>query len=299
MTLTSAPDLGLPDLGQRRTWHWRGWPIRYHYLRPNPLTTAPPLVLLHGFGASLAQWRNNLAGLSQAHPVYALDLLGFGGSAKAATDFSSQLWAAQVLDFCQQVIGRPVILVGHSLGALVALAATVQQPTAVARLVLLTLPAARQELLSGWVQSVAAAAERRFSSPLLIRPLFSVVRRPRVLRAALKGVYTQPQRVDQALVESFAAPTRDRGSARTLCYLVRSRTDPAFSPDSRELVRQLTVPTLLLWGEDDRVIPLTWGRQIPPLNPQVQLQIVDQVGHCLYDEAPEVVNQAILSWGAG
>jgi pimeloyl-ACP methyl ester carboxylesterase len=252
--------------------------------------------LLHGFGASLNQWRSNLAELAQQRPVYCLDLLGFGDSQKAATTFNTDLWSEQVYDFWQQWIDRPMVLVGHSLGALVALNTAIAHPEAVDRLVMLTLPAAREELLSGWIEAVSRWMEQAFSTPLLIRPLFYFVRQPWVLRGALRSVYQVPERVDAALVAQFVAPTRDRGAARTLCYLVRSRTEPQFTPETQALIPQITMPTLLLWGQRDRVIPIAWGRRVAPLNPQVTLVEIPDAGHCLYDEYPQQVNQALLGF---
>jgi pimeloyl-ACP methyl ester carboxylesterase len=296
MTL-SVPTFTAPPLVQHRYWYWRGWRIRYLVMPArSPQAELPPLLLLHGFGSSLAQWRDNVPELAQNRTVYALDLLGFGDSQKAATIFNTDLWSAQVQAFWQAWIGQPVALVGHSLGALVALHTAVKTPAMVDRLVLLTLPAAREELLSGWLESVSRGAERLFSTPLLIRPIFQIFRRPGVIRGALRGIYQQRDRVDEALVNQFVQPTADRGAARTLCYLVRSRTEIQFTPETKQLVPQLTMPTLLLWGDADRVIPLAWGRQLAPLNPRLTLQVIPNLGHCAYDEDPALINRLILVW---
>lgn len=282
---------------QDRYWYWRGWRIRYQVTRsPTAAIAEPPMLLLHGFGASLEQWRDNIAALAQHRTVYALDLLGFGDSQKAATVFNTDLWSAQVYDFWQAWIGRPIVLVGHSLGALVALNNAVTTPDMVERLIMLTLPAAREELLSGWMESMSRMAERLFSTPLLIRPIFQIFRRPGVIRGALRGIYQRSHRVDEGLVRQFVKPTEDYGAARTLCYLVRSRTELQFTPETKKLVPQLAAPTLLLWGADDRVIPLSWGQQVAPLNPHVTLQVIPEAGHCLYDDEPDTINQAILTW---
>lgn len=290
------PNRPIAPLGQERYWYWRGWRIRYTVLQPdNPAARqATPLLLVHGFGASLNQWRDNLPGLAQDRPVYALDLLGFGDSQKAAAPLGSDLWQAQVYDFWQQWIQRPMVLVGHSLGSLVALDLAIARPEIIHRLVLITLPAARQEMVAGWIDALARPMERLFSTPLLIRPLFYWVRRPSVLRAALRSIYKRRDRVDAALVQHYAQPTRDRGAARTLCYLVRSRTAANFTPATKPLVAQLQVPTLLLWGEADQVIPIAWGKQLAALNPLVTFKPVPG-GHCLYDEEPEQFNQYLLN----
>jgi pimeloyl-ACP methyl ester carboxylesterase len=283
---------------QSRYWYWRGWKVRYVAIATDQpqARQLPPLLLLHGFGSSLDQWRDNLTSLARYRTVYALDLLGFGQSQKAATVFNTDLWSEQVFDFWQGWIGSPVVLVGHSLGALVALNSAVVFPQMVDRLVMLTLPAAREELLTGQMGELSQKAERLFSTPLLIRPIFQLFRQPRIIRGALRGIYQRRERVDQALVDQFIRPTADRGAARTLCYLVRSRTELQFTPETKKLVPQLTVPTLLLWGQADKIIPVSWGEQVAPLNPLLTLKTLPGVGHCLYDDEPELINQEILDW---
>ena len=102
--------------------------------------------------------------------------------------------------------------------------------------------------------------------------------------------------IDAALVESFTRPTLERGAARTLCYLVRSRTEADFSPPVSELIPQVKVPILLIWGEQDRVIPVKWATQIKSLSPLLTYREIPAAGHCLYDEAAETVNETIENW---
>lgn len=286
------------DLGSQRFWHWRGWRVRYTYVKPaDPVAQQQtPMLLIHGFGASLEQWRSNLTMWGQQRPVYALDLLGFGHSQKAAVLLGAEVWQEQVYDFWQAVIGRPVILVGHSLGALVVLTATVRHPTMVQRLILLTLPLARQELVAGWLDRLARGTERFFATPCLLRPLFAVVRRPRFIRGVLLNVYRRPERVDNALVDLFTRPTLERGAARTLGYLVKSRTQADFSDVTADLLQQVSVPVLLLWGSQDMVLPIAWARQILAANPQIDYREINAAGHCFYDEVPEVLEQVINTW---
>jgi pimeloyl-ACP methyl ester carboxylesterase len=286
------------QLGSQRDWVWRGWQIRYTHIRAaGPADpTSPPLIFLHGFGAALSQWRLNLDPLSQTHTVYALDLLGFGASEKASAAYKVDLWLEQVHDFWQMLIGQPVVLVGHSLGALVALATAVRHPDMVKGLVLITLPSSRQELLPEWLQPVVGAIEGAFASPLLIRPLFQVIRRPAFLRAVLRQVYTNPDNVTEEVISSFVTPALDRGAAQVLCRLVKARTQLDFSPNSQRLLPDLQIPILMLWGKQDRVIPVAWGRQLAALNPNIRLVEFANAGHTPYDECYEPVNREILAW---
>ncbi|MEM9087361.1 MAG: alpha/beta fold hydrolase [Cyanobacteria bacterium P01_F01_bin.53] len=286
-------------LGEQRIWYWRGWRIRYTHLIETPGTeNAAPLLLIHGAGSSLEQWRENLTAFAQERPVYALDLLGFGGSQKVACQLNTDLWVAQVAAFWQTHLRKPMILMGHSLGALVALQSATSHPDQVARLIMLTLPAARQEL-GGSAAKIGAVVEGWFASPLLIRPLFRLVRRPKLIRSVLTKLYHNADRVDQALVDGFVRPTQERGAARTFCYLVKSRTSDSFSPSTRDLIPVLHVPTLLLWGKRDRVIPIGWGRYINTLSTQLTFVEVEEAGHFFYDEQAAVLHDLIDQWLAG
>ncbi len=286
-------------LGEQRFWYWRGWRIRYTHLAESPGTQdQAPFLLLHGAGSSLAQWRENLTALAQERPVYALDLLGFGDSEKVATELNTDLWVAQVAAFWQTYLRRPMILMGHSLGALVALQSATSHPEQVDRLIMLTLPAARQEL-GGSVAKVGAVVERWFASPLLIRPLFKLVRRPGLIRSVLLKLHLDASRVDQVLVDAFVRPTQERGAARTFCYLVKSRTSNSFSPMTRDLIPLVRVPALLLWGQRDRVIPIAWGQYVNTLSARLTFVEVEEAGHFFYDESPADLHDLIDRWLAG
>ncbi|MEO0409234.1 MAG: alpha/beta fold hydrolase [Cyanobacteria bacterium P01_A01_bin.135] len=282
-----------------RDWVWRGWRIRYVYTRPQAdCVNQVPLLFIHGFGSSWQQWQRNLAVIGDRHPVYALDLLGFGGSQKAATAYRVPLWAEQVIDFWQTFIGRPMVLVGHSLGGLVAATAAVEHPQAIAKLVLLTLPETRQEVVGNpQVRRIISTVENAAASPLLIRLIFQLVRRPRVIRAGLRLAYANPEAVSDELVAQIRAPTADRGAAQTLCRLTQAATSTTYSASRNALLAQLCQPTLLIWGTEDRVIPIAQAEELCH-SPRLTRLNVPNVGHYLYDEAAGTVNQAILDWAA-
>ncbi|MGB3300552.1 MAG: alpha/beta fold hydrolase [Phormidesmis sp.] len=287
-------------LGEQRFWYWRGWRVRYTYLaNPTPDSShEAPLLLLHGAGSSLEQWRENLSAFAEQRPVYALDLLGFGGSQKVAIALNTDLWVAQVSAFAQAFLRRPMILMGHSLGASVALQMATSHPEQVARLVMLTLPAARQEI-GGTAAKIGAVVESWFASPLLVRPLFKLIARPQLIRSVLKQLYQNPDRVDQALLEGFVRPTQERGAARTFCYLVKSRTSDSFSPMTRDLIPLVQVPALLVWGKSDRVIPISWGIYVNTLSDQLTFVAVESAGHFFYDERAADLHQLIDQWLSG
>ncbi|HEY9657517.1 MAG TPA: alpha/beta fold hydrolase, partial [Allocoleopsis sp.] len=111
-----------------QTWMWRGFPITYQAQGE----TGAAVVLIHGFGASWGHWRKNIPVLAQNYRVYAIDLIGFGGSAKPAPNteipYTFETWGQQVAEFCQEVVGTPAFLVGNSIGCIVAMQAAVDYP---------------------------------------------------------------------------------------------------------------------------------------------------------------------------
>ncbi|MBW4493943.1 MAG: alpha/beta fold hydrolase [Oscillatoria princeps RMCB-10] len=286
----------LAQLGSQRDWVWRGWQIRYTYIRPaldsTGKQTGLPVICLHGFGSALGQWRSNLKSLGEGHHIYALDFLGFGASEKAPARYSVWLWADLVYDFWRTFIGKPAVVVGHSLGALIGLTAVANHPEMACGLALLTLPDAQPKQPPAWARSV----ERMFANPLLLLPLFKIVRQPWLLRRVLQKIYIRPELVDDELVALFATPPQDRGALAVFCRLSQSRSDDNYSPTVKDLLPCVRTPILLIWGREDMVVPVAGAGQLKLLNPNVRLVEIENAGHCAFDECPEKVNQEIIDW---
>ena len=91
--------------------------------------SGPPIVLVHGFGASAYHWRYNIIELAKKHRVFAVDLLGFGWSDKALVDYSQTIWSDQIAAFIKEVVDDgPVVLAGNSLGGYNSLATAARFP---------------------------------------------------------------------------------------------------------------------------------------------------------------------------
>ena len=290
----------LPRIALQRDWVWRGWQIRYTYLRSglSSEATSAPLILLHGFGASVGHWRKNLSALSENHTVYALDLLGFGASRKVSTRYKISLWVDQVYDFWQTFIGEPVVLVGNSIGSLICLVAAASYPEMVKGLVMLSLPdvSLRQEMIPQFLQPLVRTIENLVASPLLLKPLFYLIRRREIIRRWVAIAYADKQAVTEELVELIATPPQDEGAVAAFCALCQAVNQPDFAPAVKQILPQLQVPILLIWGLQDRMIPPSLAPSFAALNPQIQLVELDNAGHCPHDECPERFNDLVSSW---
>jgi haloalkane dehalogenase len=214
-------------IGHQREWIWRGWSIRYSFwANPQPhASRRPPLILLHGFGASIDHWRNNVNLLGEYSVVYAVDLLGFGGSRKSNKPYTIELWTAQVYDFWRSFINQPVVLIGNSIGSLIALTAVATHPEMAKGLIMLSLPdvAARQEMLPKIIEPVVRFTENTVAKSGLLTLLFYFVRQPKVIRRWAGIAYQDKTAVNDELVEIIARPPQDEDAAAAFNALFRSK----------------------------------------------------------------------------
>ncbi|MBE5228935.1 MAG: alpha/beta fold hydrolase [Microcystis aeruginosa PMC 728.11] len=287
-------------IGYQRDWVWRGWQIRYSFMPAKTPQDAdnPPLILLHGFGAAIEHWRHNIPILSQNHRVYAVDLLGFGGSRKVQVPYTVNLWVEQIHDFWQTFINRPVVLVGNSIGSLVSMALGGKYPEMVAGLVMLSLPdvSRRREMIADWLLNIVTPIETFFTSPWLLKPIFYYLRRPQVLKKWTGIAYEDKKAVSEELVQIIAAPTLDEGAAEAFISLAQAVNHPEYCPPAKLILPRLEIPILLCWGKQDRMVPVQLAQGFVSLNPRIKYIEFARAGHCLQDECPDRFNPILLEW---
>ena len=281
-------------------WSYAGHPV--HAIAAAPAEPEGPAILLvHGFGASTDHWRHNIPVLAQRHEVHAIDLLGFGRSAKPAElAYGGPLWRDQLAAYVHERIGRPTVLVGNSLGGFSALAAGAALGDQAAGVVLLNAAGPfsdEQAPPKGWgaiTRQIIAGA--LLKSPVLQRLLFENLRRPATIRRTLNQVYVDKTNVDEALVESIRRPSLDPGAFGVF----RTVFDIPRGQPLDELFAQLTCPLLLLWGIRDPWINAVGRRAAFQRHaPAGTREVVLEAGHCPHDEVPDQVNAALLDWIAG
>ncbi len=286
------------QVGNQRDWVWRGWQTRYTYQRCSHGGNSAPVLLLHGFGASIGHWQHNLDFLATDHTVYGMDLVGWGGSRKPNINYDIDLWVDQVYDFWQTFVGQPMILVGNSIGSLVALVAAARYPELATSLVMVSLPdlSAEQELIPKPIQPLVNGIKRVILNPPLLHTLFRIVSRPKVARNWAKIAYANPDRVTDDLIDLFLTPAQEREAPAAFVKIMQGMTSSNFSPNIRKLLPKLQIPMLLLWGCEDRMIPPGTADVLIKLNPLLELVNLEAAGHCAHDEVPDVVNAKIRTW---
>lgn len=275
-------------------WHWQGHKIRY-----TVAGQGKPLLLIHGFGASIGHWQKNIPVLADAgYQVFALDLLGFGGSDKAPLNYTLELWESQITDFWTEFIHQPTVFVGNSIGALLALMLVTNHPEIAAGGVLINCAGGlnhRPGDLNPVLSLVMGGFAKLISSPVTGNLIFNNIRRKSQIRRTLYQVYRDRLAVTDDLVEMLYQPSCDQGAQQVFASVL---TAPAGkTPD--ELLPNLNRPLLVVWGEKDPWTPVAGAKIYQDLaasNPDVEFQIIPNAGHCPHDENPEAVNTQIIQW---
>ncbi|AFY66093.1 alpha/beta fold hydrolase [Geitlerinema sp. PCC 7407] len=280
-----------------QTWQWRGMPIAYQ----SQGDRGPAIVLIHGFGASWGHWRKNIPALAVVGRVFALDLLGFGKSAKpdpqGDVPYTFETWSQQIRDFCQEVVGGPAFLVGNSIGCIVAMQAAVDGPELVRGVALLNcslrlLHDRRRSRLS-WPRRVGAPlVQRLFTQRWLGAIFFRQLARPNTVRKILQQAYYSEAAVTDELVEMLMEPAADPGAVDVFLAFTRYSQGPL----PEDLLEVLPCPALLLWGESDPWEPIELGRSLANYPCVENFIPLRNAGHCPQDEIPEVVNPILQAW---
>jgi len=278
-------------------WEWRGQQV-YYVKSGEKSSDRPPLLLIHGFGASTDHWRKNIIGLSNEFEVWAIDLLGFGRSAKPDWQYSGDLWRDQLHDFITEVIGQPAVLVGNSLGGYAALCVASQRPSSAAGLVLVNSAGPFTDLKAtppkpDPIREVMGAVTRSlFQQDWASYLLFQYVRQKFLIRKTLGKVYLDQSAVTDRLVEEIYQPSCDPGAPKVFASVFRTPQGERVDV----LLGQLTCPLLMLWGEADPWIKARdRGAKFRECYPQLTEYYL-QAGHCPHDEVPDQVNNLLRSW---
>lgn len=276
------------------TWTWRGHQIRY-----TVQGAGRPLVLIHGFGASIGHWRHNIPVLAEGgYQVFALDLLGFGASDKPAMEYSLELWQELIQDFWREQIGQPAVFIGNSIGALLSLMLVVNSPEISAGGVLINCAGGlnhRPDELKLPLRLIMGTFAKVVNAPVIGSLMFNQIRQKHRIRNTLRQVYGNQEAITDELVELLHQPACDPGAQKVFAAILRA---PA-GPRPTELLAHLDRPLLVLWGADDPWTPITGAKIYQELADQgktVQLIAIPNTGHCPHDERPTVVNPLILDW---
>jgi len=253
-----------------------------------------PVVFIHGYAAMIEHWKRIIRPVAREHTFYALDLYGFGESDRPGGPATRERWAKQVADFIREVVGGPAVVVGHSMGGVVAIEVARRYPELTRGLVLVNSSGMQvTERPPSQFDMMMMAA---LGAPLVGETMASLFTNPLSVewsvRQGLMSAYHRKEQVTDELVETFSAPLRRHGAAS---YLAVSRNFQGLIIDA--VAGEISAPALLIWGAEDRSIPPSDAEAIKRRAlPQAELAILPDTGHCPFDETPELFCEALLPW---
>jgi pimeloyl-ACP methyl ester carboxylesterase len=262
-----------------------------HLRDEGPRGDPAPLVLLHGTSASLHTWEGWVKALKPTHRVISLDLPGFGLTGpNASADYHGDTYARFVLALLDQLKVQRFALAGNSLGGEIAWRVASLAPQRVDRLVLVDAagyPFTPESMPLGF-RIARMPGLRRLPEHLLPRGL---------VEQSVRNVYGDPAKVGSALVDRYFELTLREGNRRALTQRFEAQAeDIALAEQNIARIRALKLPTLILWGERDRLIPPAIGQRFQADIAGSQLQVFSGLGHVPHEEDPAATVKPVLAF---
>lgn len=266
--------------------------VRTPYLEAGP-ADAPPVLLLHGLGATNASLLPVLADLATDHRVLAPDLPGFGASEAPRAAYSAPWFAAWVEAFQAATGSRGAVLVGNSLGGRIAIECGLAHPRSV-RAVALVTPSPAFRRLRQWVPLVRLLTPELARLPLPVKHSLVV--------ESIRGMMSVPERLP--------APWYD-AAADEAVRVFRSRAHRvAFFSCARQIYLEdaygrhgfwdrlpgLLPPALFLWGDRDRLVPSSFARHVTDCLPDARSVVMADCGHVPQFEHPQQTNALLRTF---
>lgn len=259
---------------------------RYWALGDGKSTT----ILIHGLGGYIENWEDNIAALAQDRRVYALDLPGFGCSDKPQARFSIPYFTKFVKEFMIVQDVDKATLIGESMGGAIVLQFALQYPHQVEKMVL--------------ADSVGLGKEveiySRIGSLLILGELFTRPNRKASAQLARRLFYNQDLITDQMVEKGYEMSSLP-GAQRCLLSALRSMYNiwgvksDVYRPILDRL-EEIRVPTLIIWGAQDRLLPVAHAHLAAKRVPNARLHIFDPCGHVPIIERAQEFNALVIAF---
>lgn len=253
-------------------------------------STGSPVILIHGLGASADIWIMNIKVLAERHRVYVPDVVGFGLSEKPEELRSPLHFTEFINDFMDSLEIERVSLVGHSLGGGIALQYTIQYPDKVEKLVV--------------ADGAGLGREVIYTLKLMSLPLIGeLMSYPTRFGVSMffKLAVSNPGIITDDIIDTYYELFRLPGARRSLLQVIRSMVtlrggrEDLLNPVLENL-HTISTPTLIIWGQQDRVLPLKHAYVAKEHIPNARLHIIANCGHITNLECPDEFNNIVMQF---
>ncbi|MEA2309098.1 MAG: hypothetical protein QOG86_2349 [Thermoleophilaceae bacterium] len=247
----------------------------------------PPIVLVHGLSGNWQNWLENIPRLAGERRVVALDLPGFGQSEDPVDRITMSGYGRAVDALCEELGLGEVVLVGNSMGGFVTAETAIQLPERVERLVLvsaagITTNSLRREPVMVWgriamMAGARGAAERRMA-----------ILRPRLRHMIFSMLVRHPSRISAEILWEISEGAGRRAFKPAL--------EAILDYDFRDRLGDIRVPTLVVWGRNDMLVPVADAAEYERLIPSARKVVLDETGHIAMVERPRTFNDLLLEF---
>jgi pimeloyl-ACP methyl ester carboxylesterase len=260
--------------------------MNIHFRDEGPKTDKDPIVLIHGTSASLHTWDGWVEALKTQHRVIRFDLPAFGLTGPdPKNNYTIERYAEVVISVLDKLKVKKAILAGNSLGGYVSWATAVFYPKRVTKLILVD--------ASGYFfepESIPIAF-RLSQNPITSLLLEKILPRS-VVEKSVKNVYGNPDLVTAELVDRYYDLTLRKGNRGAL----KERFDQLQPGVIADKIKTINIPTLIIWGKKDKLIPLKFGTKFKEEIKNSQLVIFDELGHVPHEENPQSTVEAVKNF---
>ena len=241
-----------------------------------------PILLIHGFGGSIYSWREFIPILSKSNKVITVDLKGFGHSPKPADmQYSVYDQAALIINIIQENDLKNLTIVGHSYGGAVVLAVALNlldlNPNRLSKIILIDSVAYAQPK-PGFIKTLR--------SPILSPIVFFLLSNKQLVKHVLKLAYYNNDKIPNEAVNIYSKAINSHEAKNALVQVARNLV-PSDVEDLCSSYKNIRIPTLILWGREDKIVPLWVGKRLASEIPGSRLVIIEQCGHMPHEEKPE------------
>lgn len=241
-----------------------------------------PIILLHGFGGNLRSWHIISKPLALKNKLFLIDLKGFGLSDKPLDDkYSASDQADIISDFIQKNKFKNLTLVGHSLGGAIALITYIKlmekKNNPVKSLILISSPAYKQKV---------PEFTRLLKIPLLNKLLLVFLPDHFGTKMVLKRCFFDDKKISEKIVENYSDFLESSGSFDALITTAKEIL-PKNIDEITSKYKDIKIPVLLIWGENDQTISLSIGQRLEKDLPNAKLAVIPECGHLPPEEKPQ------------
>ena len=273
---------------------WLGIEWRRHLSRIDVMDTTvnycemgegSPVVFVHGLGGCWENWLENIPHFARSHRAVALDLPGFGDSPLPPWEVTISNYGKLVDEFCRRLNLHQCVLVGNSMGGFISAEVAIAEPDWIERLVLVSAAGiSSASVRREPTEAVARVLEAM--GPLSTRTRDIALRRPRLRNALYRNVFYAPNELRAELLWEFS-----NGAAGVPGFM------PALTAllgyDHVDRLERVRVPTLIVWGRNDHVIPAADAPEFERHLSDSRLVVFGRCGHVPMAERPVRFNRLV------